>query len=254
MMDTHSSPVYEDHYHPNGGSYRKRSHSHSQSPGRGLRERYDENDHDHHHSYTNDTTLSSFLHGIFLSAKDSIASRSSHSLSTSRSSFFPPVSIPFSADNSPSYTFQIPSKTTISFVSLCSLWYLSSAFSSNTGKIILTQFRYPVTLTVVQFLFVAGYSALFLFAKERLSHLKSGGSSAVWSGRKSSGNFSTNAGGGSGIKRPTKVMFQSTLVMSLFQIAGHIFSSMAIQRVPVSTVHTIKVSESRRRIPHNSPN
>lgn len=30
-------------------------------------------------------------------------------------------------------------------------------------------------------------------------------------------------------------------MMSFFQIAGHVFSSMAIARVPVSTVHTIKV-------------
>lgn len=46
---------------------------------------------------------------------------------------------------------------------------------------------------------------------------------------------------GWGIKKPSKNMFQGTFMMSLFQIAGHVFSSMAIARVPVSTVHTIKV-------------
>jgi hypothetical protein len=30
--------------------------------------------------------------------------------------------------------------------------------------------------------------------------------------------------------------------MGLFQVGGHIFSSIAISRIPVSTVHTIKVS------------
>lgn len=47
--------------------------------------------------------------------------------------------------------------------------------------------------------------------------------------------------GGWGVRRPSRHMFHGTLMMSLFQIAGHVFSSMAIARVPVSTVHTIKV-------------
>ena len=46
---------------------------------------------------------------------------------------------------------------------------------------------------------------------------------------------------GWGVRKPTKNMFHGTFMMSLFQIAGHVFSSMAIARVPVSTVHTIKV-------------
>jgi solute carrier family 35 protein E1 len=33
--------------------------------------------------------------------------------------------------------------------------------------------------------------------------------------------------------------------MAAFQVGGHIFSSLAISRVPVSTVHTIKVSFDR---------
>jgi hypothetical protein len=41
------------------------------------------------------------------------------------------------------------------FIFLCALWYASSALSSNTGKAILNEFRYPVTLTFVQFGFVA---------------------------------------------------------------------------------------------------
>jgi solute carrier family 35 protein E1 len=46
-----------------------------------------------------------------------------------------------------------------------------------------------------------------------------------------------------GIKKPTRKALESVVVMSVFQIAGHVFSSMAIARVPVSTVHTIKVSQ-----------
>ncbi|KAF8967733.1 triose-phosphate transporter family-domain-containing protein, partial [Flammula alnicola] len=81
------------------------------------------------------------------------------------------------------------------FVLLCSLWYTTSALSSNTGKAILNQFRYPITLTFVQFGF---------------------------------------------LRMPTWAIIHSTFPMGLFQVGGHIFSSIAISRIPVSTVHTIK--------------
>ncbi|THU92724.1 TPT-domain-containing protein [Dendrothele bispora CBS 962.96] len=95
---------------------------------------------------------------------------------------------------------------------LCGLWYTSSALSSNTGKSILTQFRYPITLTFVQFGFIALYCLLFMSPIVGFSRLR----------------------------RPTKAIVQSTLPMGMFQVGGHVFSSMAISRIPVSTVHTIK--------------
>ncbi|KAG9016718.1 suppressor of loss of ypt1 [Tulasnella sp. 427] len=98
------------------------------------------------------------------------------------------------------------------FVSLCMLWYASSALSSNTGKQIMNQFKYPVTLTFVQFGFVSGYC--LLFANPWLGFTK--------------------------LRKPTKAILRNTLPMAVFQVGGHIFSSMAISRVPVSTVHTIK--------------
>ncbi|KAJ7251417.1 triose-phosphate transporter family-domain-containing protein [Mycena rebaudengoi] len=100
----------------------------------------------------------------------------------------------------------------LKFVLLCSLWYTSSALSSNTGKAILNQFRYPVTLTFVQFGFVATYCLLFMSPAVRFSRLRS----------------------------PTRAIVRSTLPMGMFQVGGHIFSSLAISRIPVSTVHTIK--------------
>ncbi|KAK7687813.1 hypothetical protein QCA50_009032 [Cerrena zonata] len=106
----------------------------------------------------------------------------------------------------------VVSGDTVRFVLLCSLWYMSSALSSNTGKVILNKFRYPVTLTFVQFGFVAAYCLLFMSPLVR---------------------FST-------MRKPTKAILQSTLPMGFFQVGGHIFSSMAISRIPVSTVHTIK--------------
>ena len=151
----------------------------------------------------------------------------------------------------PSWAALLPSSSTLGFISLCCLWYLSSAFSSNTGKSILTRFRYPVTLTFVQFAFVAGYCVLILALRERIGNAASHhqqhhpiSSSATGNGglsnRRRRSSISTL--GGWGIRKPSKHMFHGTFMMSLFQIAGHVFSSMAIARVPVSTVHTIKVS------------
>ncbi|TFY53744.1 hypothetical protein EVJ58_g9279 [Rhodofomes roseus] len=106
----------------------------------------------------------------------------------------------------------IPSVSTVQFVLLCALWYTTSALSSNTGKVIMNEFRYPITLTFVQFGFVAGYCLLFMSPVIRFSNFRS----------------------------PTKAIFHSTVPMGLFQVGGHISSSMAISRIPVSTVHTIK--------------
>ncbi|EIW66890.1 hypothetical protein TREMEDRAFT_34104 [Tremella mesenterica DSM 1558] len=107
----------------------------------------------------------------------------------------------------------LPSLSTIRFISLCFLWYSSSALSSNTGKVILNNFRYPVTLTIVQFFFVAAYC--YICSRPVLG----------WAGR---------------LRSPSKAILRGTLPMAAFQVGGHIFSSLAISRVPVSTVHTIK--------------
>ncbi|KZT59501.1 TPT-domain-containing protein [Calocera cornea HHB12733] len=106
---------------------------------------------------------------------------------------------------------QLPSMS-LKFVVLCALWYTSSAMASNTAKPLLNLYRYPVTLTILQFGFVAAYCAIFFSPIWKLTTLRS----------------------------PTKAILKSTIPMALFQVGGHIFSSMAISRVPVSTVHTIK--------------
>jgi solute carrier family 35 protein E1 len=96
---------------------------------------------------------------------------------------------------------------------LCCLWYLSSALSSNTGKAIMSSFKYPVTLTIVQFGFISAYCMIIcspIFAVTKL-------------------------------RKPTAVILKTTIPMAAFQVGGHISSSMAISRIPVSTVHTIKV-------------
>jgi solute carrier family 35 protein E1 len=112
------------------------------------------------------------------------------------------------------------STSTIRFVLLCGLWYLSSALSSNTGKAIMQMFKYPITLTIVQFGFIAAYCLLLGSPFIRLAKLRN----------------------------PTPAILKSTVPMAAFQVGGHIFSSMAISRIPVSTVHTIKVSIVFREI------
>lgn len=108
----------------------------------------------------------------------------------------------------------LPTPSTVRFVLLCTLWYAASAVSSNTGKVILNNFRFPVTLTIVQFAFVAGL---------------------CWLGSRRELNFTAR------LRKPTKQILTHTLPMAAFQVGGHIFGSLAMSRVPVSTVHTIKV-------------
>lgn len=143
--------------------------------------------------------------GIYARIKSSIQrSLRSWNISTSRS---------HSMSSRSPLTTAAPSSSAVVFVFLCILWYSTSALSSNTGKAILIQFRYPVTLTFVQFGFVAFYCLLLMSPALRFSTLR----------------------------MPTKAIIQSTLPMGIFQVVGHMFSSIAISRIPVSTVHTIKV-------------
>ncbi|KAF9909092.1 suppressor of loss of ypt1 [Lobosporangium transversale] len=94
---------------------------------------------------------------------------------------------------------------------LCLLWYLSSAVTNNIGKQIMNQFRYPVTLTFVQFVFVS----LFCFILGSVFKMTT-------------------------IRKPTMGILQMTAPLVGFQVVGHMFSSVAISRVPLSFVHTIK--------------
>lgn len=136
-----------------------------------------------------------------------------------------------------------PSISTVRFASLCALWYTSSALSSNTGKSIMNRFKYPVTLTFIQFGFVAGWCIIFCIGRTKFAQMSANNKTGAHGHHSRALSVSQmHAASGWGIKKPTKKALEGTLVMSGFQIAGHIFSSMAIARVPVSTVHTIKVS------------
>ena len=116
------------------------------------------------------------------------------------------------------------SSTSAKFILLCFLWYLSSALSNNSAKQILITFSYPVTLTFIQFGFISGWCVLLAFIQQ----IRGESSRALF-------------GANHGIRYPTREIVMTTLPMSFFQIAGHIFGSLATSQIPVSVVHTVKV-------------
>ncbi|PWY97094.1 TPT-domain-containing protein [Testicularia cyperi] len=125
----------------------------------------------------------------------------------------------------------LPSRSTLFFVLGCLAWYTSSSLSSNTSKALLSKtrseeldfpttvppaFPYPVTLTLIHFCFVNVCCAICaspaIFGRRALSRLV-----------KPSWNRVAEVG-----------------QLAFFNVLGQALSSVAISRVPVSTVHTIK--------------
>ncbi|EPQ31262.1 uncharacterized protein PFL1_01447 [Pseudozyma flocculosa PF-1] len=132
-----------------------------------------------------------------------------------------------------SISLTLPSRSTVLFVLGCLAWYTSSALSSNLAKALLSlsprqkalpdsqrpmapPFPYPVTLTMIQFIFV---------------HLFAG----LCGSRRLLGGFAMTT-----IVKPSWARVMEVGRLSVFGVVGHIFSSLAISRVPVATVHTIK--------------
>ncbi|KAH6678935.1 triose-phosphate transporter [Plectosphaerella plurivora] len=108
-------------------------------------------------------------------------------------------------------------------VTLCVMWYASSALTNTSSKSILTAWPKPATLTLVQFAFVASYCLFFAWVasvfpalKQRVPALRHG------------------------IRYPTREVIMTTLPLAAFQIFGHLLSSVATSKIPVSLVHTIK--------------
>lgn len=143
----------------------------------------------------------------------------------------------------------LPTPNMLRYAALCGLWYASSAISNNTGKDILARFRYPVSLTLVQFGIVSFYCVLFCAIRQALSPplayqrpwfqiLFTPAPPGVLWWKELLAAF--------GVKRASKTALHGTLIMSFFQITGHVFSSMATASMPVSTVHTIKVTHITR--------
>ena len=101
--------------------------------------------------------------------------------------------------------------------------YLASGLSNTSSKSILNAFPRPVTLTLIQFMFVSGWCiVLATFAR-------------FWPalGR-------TIPGLKHHLRYPTREIIVTTSPLAFFQVGGHICSAIATARIAVSLVHTIK--------------
>ncbi|KAI9372395.1 triose-phosphate transporter family-domain-containing protein [Aspergillus egyptiacus] len=108
-------------------------------------------------------------------------------------------------------------------IGLCVIWYTTSALTNTSSKSILNALPKPITLTIVQFAFVSLWclvlsylSILFPWLKTSIPALKNN------------------------IRSPSRDVIMTALPLAMFQLAGHILSSMATSQIPVSLVHTIK--------------
>ncbi|OAD02350.1 hypothetical protein MUCCIDRAFT_145196 [Mucor lusitanicus CBS 277.49] len=106
----------------------------------------------------------------------------------------------------------------LKFILNCCMWYVSSSLTNNVGKSIMNAFQFPVTLTFVQFGLVAFWCYVIAVFKS------------------------------SRIRSPTHDILKTITPLALFLIVGHVFSSIAISRVPVSLVHTIKQEAAVQRV------
>ncbi|KAG9251763.1 triose-phosphate transporter family-domain-containing protein [Emericellopsis atlantica] len=106
---------------------------------------------------------------------------------------------------------------------LCLLWYTSSALTNTSSKSILNAFDKPATLTVVQFAFVSTLCILFAQLAVIFPSLRT----KITALRHP-------------IRPPSKDVIMTTLPLAAFQIGGHLLSSTATAKIPVSLVHTIK--------------
>ncbi|KAK4043605.1 triose-phosphate transporter family-domain-containing protein [Parachaetomium inaequale] len=108
-------------------------------------------------------------------------------------------------------------------IGLCVMWYWSSALTNTSSKAILTAFDKPATLTLVQFAFVSSYCMLFSWLASTFPKLRAAVPALRYP-----------------IRAPSRDVIKTTLPLAAFQIGGHLLSSNATSKIPVSLVHTIK--------------
>jgi len=108
-------------------------------------------------------------------------------------------------------------------IALCITWYMTSALTNTSSKSILNAFPKPVTLTIAQFasvslwcLLLTWLAAVFPPLRRAIPALKNG------------------------LRPPSWDVLSTALPLSIFQLLGHLLSSYATSKIPVSLVHTIK--------------
>ncbi|KAL8717917.1 MAG: hypothetical protein Q9225_004895 [Loekoesia sp. 1 TL-2023] len=111
----------------------------------------------------------------------------------------------------------------VRLIILCLVWYMSSALTNTSSKTILNAFPQPITLTVIQFACVSSWCITLAFLGRLFPPLQKAVPVLKY-----------------GIRYPTRDVIRTTLPLAMFQIGGHILSSTATEKIPVSLVHTIK--------------
>lgn len=95
--------------------------------------------------------------------------------------------------------------------------------TNTSSKSILNAFPKPVTLTLIQFAFVSSWCLFFAYLAHVYPPLRTHITALKY-----------------GIRYPSREVIATTLPLALFQLGGHILSSTATSKIPVSLVHTIK--------------
>jgi solute carrier family 35, member E1 len=103
------------------------------------------------------------------------------------------------------------------------MWYTSSALTNTSSKSILNAFPKPATLTLVQFFLVAFYCITSSWLASIFPKLRTSIPALKYP-----------------IRYPSRDVVVTTLPLALFQIGGHLLSSTATSKIPVSLVHTVK--------------
>lgn len=117
-------------------------------------------------------------------------------------------------------------------ITLCVNWYITSIISNYSTKMILQEFRYPITLTQCQFILNSVIGLILLHVLIRKPALVEKFPKGSFPDVKSLT-----------LKEfvvPNEFILRTTIPMGLFQFVGHLTSHNATSIIPVSLNHTIK--------------
>lgn len=103
------------------------------------------------------------------------------------------------------------------------LWYASSVLTNTSSKSILNTLGKPATLTIIQFAFVSSYCMFCSWLASTFPAVRA----SIPALRHP-------------VRPPSVEVIRTTMPLALFQIGGHLLSSNATSKIPVSLVHTIK--------------
>jgi solute carrier family 35, member E1 len=129
----------------------------------------------------------------------------------------------------------------LKLISLCFIWYFTSVISSSTTKQILKEFKYPVSLTEIQFV-ITGVLCVLLITFIRISehnfnfNLFNKFPNGTFPPQLANESYSIL----NQFLQPSYLILKTTVPMGVFQFLGQIASHNSTSIIPVSLVHTIK--------------